>query len=400
MPIRLGILETHPIQYKAPLFRALAKEPGLDIMVHYCMIPDAHQQGTEFGVDFEWDIPLLDGYPQRVLRNVAREPSVLRFGGCDTPEIAAIIRSSSFDVWLVNGWVAKSCLQALLACRRYGVPCLVRGESNALRPRVAWKRYLHRLLLRQYAAALYIGALNRDFYNSLGVASNRLFFAPYCVDNTALAAAAARARPRRDAIRESWNLLPSNRVFLFCGKLSAKKRPLDLIHAAARVGLGSVNLRLLFVGDGELRAECEALAASMGVHAVFAGFLNQSRIVDAYVASDCLVLPSDSGETWGLVVNEAMACGVPALVSNQAGCHPDLVLPGDTGSVFPCGNRVALSALLQSHLDDPSIDQRQGARAAQHIAHYSIETCVRGVLQAVTSVTTGTAEAHNAQGRA
>ena len=136
-------------------------------------------------------------------------------------------------------------------------------------------------------------------------------------------------------------------------------------------------------GDGELRAECEAFVSAHDLPVSFTGFLNQSEIVRAYVAADCLVLPSDAGETWGLVVNEAMACGLPAIVSNQAGCAADLVVPGVTGEVFSFGCRDELSALLGSMGRDRDRLARMGTNAHRHIQSYSSEKAAQGIQRAV-----------------
>ncbi len=119
MPYRLGILTTHPIQYQVPWFCALANEHSIDLTVFYCMIPDERQQGDGFGINFKWDIPLLDGYKYEVLENVAKQPSVTNFWGCDTPGIKDIVKNRKFDAFIVNGWVVKSCIQLLRACRQY-----------------------------------------------------------------------------------------------------------------------------------------------------------------------------------------------------------------------------------------------------------------------------------------
>jgi glycosyltransferase involved in cell wall biosynthesis len=377
MTLRLGILTTHPIQYQVPWFRALAAEPGIDLEVLYCMIPDAQQQGSGFGVKFQWDLPLLDGYRYRVLDNRAAQPSVTTFSGCDTPGIASIVRDERWDAFIVNGWVARSCLQLLLACRRHGVPCIVRGESNAIRPRAWWKSAIHRVLLRQYAAFLAIGTQNRAFYRAAGVPDEKIFSAPYCVENQRF------AHPGRQP-REQGPF-----TFLFSGKLIPKKRPLDVLQALARLSpqLAPGAVRLLVAGDGELRAQCEAFAAQHRLPVEFRGFLNQSRIVEVYRESDCLVLPSDDGETWGLVVNESMASGLPAIVSDQVGCHPDLIEPGVTGYTFPCGDSAALAVRLQQMMADRGSAFQMG-QAACHRVHegYGYRQVVQGTLQALRHV--------------
>ena len=382
---KLGILTTHPIQYQVPWFQRLAESSEIDLTVFFCQIPDRVSQGDGFGVAFEWDLPLLQGYRYQVLRNVARQPSLTRFTGCDTPGIGDCLRQGQFDAVIVNGWVVKSCLQTLWACKRLGIPCLVRGEANVLRPRPWWKRVIHRALVRQYAACLYIGKSNAEFYRRHGVPDERLFPALYFVDNERFAQQATLAGPRKTA-RKRWEMPGNATVYLYCAKFIPKKHPLELL-AALRIAAGrSQRPHLLMVGDGELRPACEAYVREHRLPVTFAGFLNQSEIATAYAAADCLVLPSDHGETWGLVVNEAMACGVPAIVSNQVGCGPDLIDSGETGFVFPFGDWGSLADMLAKLSERPEELRRQGENAKSKIASYSVQAAVRGTVDAVCAV--------------
>ena len=144
----------------------------------------------------------------------------------------------------------------------------------------------------------------------------------------------------------------------------------------------------LVVGDGPLRAECEALVSSGRIPVRFAGFLNQSEIAKAYIAADMLVLPSE-GETWGLVVNEAMCCGRPCIVSDQVGCGPDLVQPGQTGAVFPWGDVDALAKLMVAFAGDEKLVQEMGVRCRQLMRDCSVQTAVDGVVAALAALQTG-----------
>lgn len=385
--LRVAIVATHPIQYQVPWFQGLARRAELDLTVFYALLPSPAQQGIGFGRGFAWDLPLLEGYRHELLRNVAREPSLARFTGCDTPEVGARLAAGRFDALIVNGWHSKCGLQALWAANRRGLPCLVRGDSNALKPRPWVVRLLHRRLLRRYAACLVVGQANREFYLRNGVPPERLFFAPHCVDNARFGAQADALRPRRDELRAAWGLSPDACVFLFCGKLVAKKRPLDVVEALARVRALHPAARLLVAGDGELRAALESRAAALGVPLTCAGFLNQTEIARAYVAADALVLPSDYGETWGLVVNEAMACGLSAIVSERVGCHPDLVLPGRTGQVFAFGDVDALAAALRETAADLDAAHARGRAAREHVARYALDDLVAATLAALRYAT-------------
>lgn len=411
MTYRLAILETHPIQYRAPWLRLLHAHPEIDLTVFFCMVPDAKQQGRGFGVEFTWDIPLLEGYHYEILENRAKVPGTERFGGCDTPEIGRWVRDGGFDAFLVSGWLVKSMLQCAWACRRYGVPCIVRGDSNDMPPRAWWKTWVHRRLFGLFSAFLVVGKSNRDFYLKRGVAAGRIVPGPHCIESARFAQAAESAQAKRPVLRERWSIPADAVCFLFCGKLEPKKRPMDLLEALAMAakqtegqgpeaqpaGVSSSplppasppppRLHLLVVGDGELRGDCEAYAREHRLPVSFTGFLNQSEIPQAYAAADCLVLPSDYGETWGLVVNEAFACGLPAIVSDRVGCHPDLILRDRTGWVVPFGDTPALADALALAARDPGQLRTMGEAARTHIGAYSIETLVEGTLAALRLVT-------------
>jgi len=383
--LRVAVVTTHPVQYQVPWFRALARVPELDLTVFYALLPDAQQQGIGFSVPFQWDIPLLDGYRYRQLENRARKPSLSRFFGCNTPGVGEAL--AGFDAVIIHGWGVLSAQQALWAACRRRIPCVVRGEASSLRPWAPWRRLAYGVFLRNYAGFLAIGRANREFYTVNGVPPERIFDAPYCVDNDRFSAQAAALELRRRAIRESWGVEDGSIAVLFSGKLVEKKHPLDAVEALAIARRQNSRLHFLVAGDGPLRAVCERRARELRVPATFLGFMNQSQIAEAYVAADCLVLPSDYGETWGLVVNEAMACGRPALVSDRVGCQLDLVLPGQTGAIFSFGKIDQLASLLLELTAAPEVLPALGARAREHVhRHYSIENSVSGTVKALRFV--------------
>ncbi|MFV9504997.1 MAG: glycosyltransferase family 4 protein, partial [Oscillochloridaceae bacterium umkhey_bin13] len=325
---RVGLVVTHPIQYYAPWYRALAQLIDLEVLFCHDQRSTDHAR-SEFGIAFDWDVPLLEGYRYRFLTNRAKQPDVSHFAGCDTPELPTLIQQRQYDAVIVQGWYVKSYWQAISACWRMGIPVLVRGDSHLSTPRTPAKRLTkalaYRAFIPRFAAYLYVGKRNRDYYLHYGANPKRLVFAPHAVDNQRFAHEAARLKSQRAALRAQWGLPADGMVALFVGKLVARKAPHDFILALALAGRHNQHICGLIVGEGPQRAELEAAALNSGVTIRFTGFLNQSQITQAYVAADLLVLPSDGSETWGLVVNEAMACGLPALVSDQVGCAPDLI---------------------------------------------------------------------------
>lgn len=396
--MRVAIVATHPIQYQVPWYRLLAAQPHIELKVFYAMIPDEHQQGVGFGVPFQWDIPMLEGYDWQVLKNEARHPGIGSFFSCNVPTVGRELKRFGAEAAVITGWQSFFLVQALWHSMRAGIPRLARGESTLQKKRKPWVRLSHRMFLRQYDAFLAIGRANRAFYTRCAIPSNRVFDCPYFADNKFFRDRHVELENDRIQIRRSL-AIPEGRVcFLYVGKLQAIKRPLDVISALAEARKQVANIHLLVIGTGELLGEAERLAAKLNGSISLGGFLNQAEIVSAYTAGDCLVLPGL--ETWGVVVNEAMACGRPAIVSDRVGCGPDLVKDGVTGFVFPYGDVGALARKMVQMASDPEKMRRMGRNAQELVLeHYSVEKAVEGTLKALEFVVKRKKRKGSGQGR-
>lgn len=386
MKRRIGFLVSHPIQYYTPIFRELAQR--CDLTVFFAHKQNAAQQARAgYGVAFDWDVDLLSGYESQFLENVARVPSTQTFAGCNTPEIADRIGAGRFDAFVVPGWSLRAYWQAVRACRRARVPVMVRGDSQLAGQRGGAvgrvKGVVFPHMLKQFDACLYVGQRNREYLEHYGVAADRLFFSPHCVDNEAF-------RRASNAAREAGghgSTTGARRRVLFVGRLVDSKRPMDVMQAVARLVAARRPVDLVVAGAGELQGRMEEAARAGGVDARFLGFVNQSKLPAVYASSDVVVLPSAAIETWGLVVNEAMACGVPAVVSDAVGCGPDLIRPGVTGAVSPFGDIPALASAIGSVLAlDPAAVRRS---LAERLEIYSPPRAADGVLEAADALAAG-----------
>jgi glycosyltransferase involved in cell wall biosynthesis len=384
--MRLGVLATHPIQYHAPLYRALAER--LDLEVYFAHKQTAQGQAKAgFGVAFEWDVPLLEGYSSQFLENRAKVPDVSTFWGCSTPEIAGIIARERFDAFLVNGWYNRSLWQAMRACWRTGTPLLVRGDSQLRTPRslpfrIA-KEAFYRAFIPRFDGYLVVGERAREYYKYYGAREEHMYFVPHFIDNAWFRERAADVDPQ--ALRTELDVGPDTALLLFVGKFIQKKRPADILRAGRQLLDRGQAVQVVLVGSGELEADLRDTARELAVPANFAGFKNQSELPYYYAGADLLVLPSDGGETWGLVVNEAMACGLPAVVSDAVGCAPDLIDPGETGEMYPMGDVKALALALERALPSagsPHVSQALNCK----MDVYSLETATEGVIEALSSV--------------
>jgi len=336
--VRVTAVLTHPIQYYAAWFRWMHQHcPDLALRVIYASQPTAAQQGVGFDRAFAWDVPLTEGYNCTIVRQPrpADRFDAAHFHGLNVPEIADAIRQSQPEIVVVFGWYSITLVRAVRTARRMNVPVLYHGDTNLQSAPNGWKRTLWiaktRRLLRQFDGYLSVGIRATGFLRFFGVSEDRIFNTPHAVENENFRAAARMRRTaERMAARRALGLSDDAFVALFCGKLEAKKRPLDLVAALAAM---TPKGHLLVAGTGPLETAVRAGAASAGVPTTWLGFVNQTKLPHVYAAADCLALPSDARETWGLVVNEALAAGLPCVVADSAGCAPDLACP-ETGGIY------------------------------------------------------------------
>jgi glycosyltransferase involved in cell wall biosynthesis len=221
------------------------------------------------------------------------------------------------------------------------------------------------------------------------VPESQLFFTPHFVENDRFDSASARARAdgSATAFREAAGAPAGAVVFLFVGKLIPRKRAIDFVQALAGLRASGRLVHGIIVGSGPEEAGLRDQARVLGAPVYFAGFKNQTELPTAYAAADCFVLPATI-DTWGLVVNEAMACGLPAIVTDAVGCAPDLVVSGETGFVYPAGDAPQLWDRMSRFLDAIERDRTAfDAPVRARIARYACDAAVAGTLAALQTVT-------------
>jgi glycosyltransferase involved in cell wall biosynthesis len=376
-PLRLAYFVSHPIQYQAPLLRRIAREPDIHLEVFFSSDHSVRGYVDEgFGVKVEWDVPLLDGYRSSFLprwRDAGKEPGFwrpLNHG------IFERLERGHFDAVWSHGYSTVNSLRVIASAAMLRIPVLLRAESTLhdrarSSAKLLAKDGFFRILQPLVSAVLAIGEANARYWRHYFGDAMPIFRMPYAVDNDFFQRRAAEAVLGRDIFRAELGLEPGRPVILFASKLQERKRCTDLV--AAHTLLRQPRPYLLIVGDGEERQRLEQQAEGND---------------DIRFLGDVFVLPSQH-EPWGLVVNEAMNAGRPAIVSNDAGCQQDLVCEGDTGAVFPVGDVAALAAAIRRVLDTPEKTARMGANAKAHIGRFSFEQDVAGLRQALASCLPG-----------
>lgn len=376
----------HPVQYMAPIFRRMARHPRLELHVAYCSMRGAEAgHDPEFGTELKWDVPLLDGYEWTHVPNKGSGGE--GFGGLNNPGLEKIIHEGNFDaVACFTGYVRKSFWIARRAAKKAKAAFLFGTDATTLEPRDgrAWKKWFKRaawpVIFRMADQVIVPSSGTKELMRSLGIAEERITLTPYSVDNDWWMAQAASVD--RGATRREIGLGDDERAILFCAKLQPWKRPMDLLRAYAVARLE--NSRLLFAGEGPQKADLVAEAERLGIsnQVKFLGFINQLKLPEFYTVVDLMILPS-TYEPFAVVVNEAMCCGCPVMVSNRVGAGNDLVVPVAPDFVFPAGNVEALAEKLSGALRNPQRLQQLKAAVVAHIKTWSPERNVDAMVRAI-----------------
>lgn len=384
----LAVISTHPIQYQAPIYRALQAKCGIPVSVIYGSdFSITGYRDREFGTEFAWDTDLLSGYDSIFLSRTSS-------GGANDIEkvtsrgLRETLRQLAPGAVLVTGYNAPLHRAAFYEAWRNRYPVIFRGETtdHAKERNFAQSWVRDQILRRVYkgcARLLYVGQNSYKHFKRLGCPEEKLIFSPYCVDTNAFNLSEDEHIRIRSKMRKHLRIPEDGIVLIFSGKLSRRKRP-DLILEAVKKLPYEIRNRIvtLFLGDGELRSRLERIARSeASIKAVFTGFKNQTELSAYYHAADLLILPSAHSETWGLAVNEALHHGLPCVVSRSVGCAPDLITAGVTGEICETNSASSLEQAIGRVIKlAKDIEIREECR--KRISGYTVDKAAEGIAKA------------------
>jgi glycosyltransferase involved in cell wall biosynthesis len=354
--MKLAIVATHPVQYAAPVFELLARKVELKV---YYTATKSKTYDEKFQREIYWDIPLLSGYNYEWISDSTR-----------------ISQISSFkpQCLLIYGWAPKGHLQ-ILRYFKNKTRVLFRGDSTLLKQLPWWKDMVKEIALKwvyqHVNYAIYTGTNNKAYFQKYGLKEAQLKFAPHTIDNQRFAI----PRPTA-ALRKKLGILHTDTLVLFAGKFNDNKNVLMLLKAFIEINIK--NTQLLFVGNGLLETQIRQEALKYAnVHLL--PFQNQQSIPGIYQACDLFCLPSKS-ESWGLSINEAMACGKAVLVSDQCGAAVDLVTPNN-GRVFKSNHPDDFKKQLKNLLNNPASLKEAGKYAKEIISRWNFDTQVENIIK-------------------
>lgn len=380
---KFAIITTHPIQYNAPLFRLLSERKRIAVKVFYTWGQSSEKVFDErFGIERSWDVPLLEGYEFEFVKNNSGRPDSNRFFGIINQGLLKQLKAERFDAVLIYRWSVWSHFYLM---QRLGQnpKLFFRGDSTLLnksKSRVSFfKKFILQFIYRNVDAAFAVGVHNKAYFLECGLKAEQIIHAPHAVDNEWFASNDEAYERTALEERKRMGINDDNIVFQYAGKFYDLKQ-LDVLISTFQK-LKESHYRLLLTGNGKDEQRLKLLAETDN-RIIFQAFKNQSEMPWIYRMGDVFILPSKS-ETWGLSVNEAMACGRPAIVSNKCGCAPDLIIEGKTGYVFEAGDANDLLRCMKLFNSREAVAEKKYF-IKEHIAHFNLQKVAEAIENKMT----------------
>ena len=379
-----------PAYYFVPFLRKLGEHNEINLVVHWLSdeaVRDYHEK--DLNTTMKAVGGLLRGYQYTIEKNLIGEASYQNgFLGLNSIGPINKILCKKYDAVIIHGWQYITNILVIVACRISNTKLLLRAETplNQELRKPKWKLVARKLILRIMFkladAILYIGKENYDFYRHYGVKKEKLFFAPYCVDNELITKKIEDARKEKLKIVSKYNLTPEKINVIFIGKLQHKKRPTTLINAYNAIK-NYDSSQLLIVGSGELESELKLLTkGSQNIKML--GYKSQEEIFELLAVSDIFVLPSGDGETWGLVTNEALNAGIPIIISDRVGSARDLATNAN-GIIFKLDDESELKKAIELLLSDAERRRSMGICSIELLKIYDPQAVVEGIVNSIKS---------------
>ena len=358
--------------YRIPVFNALARHRGIDLNVVFLADNDPSRQWPVYKKEIRFQYLVLPSWSRRF----GKHNLLLNW------RLSAVLRQAAPETIICGGYNFAACWQTLWWARHNRVPFLLWSESTAsdLRGGHPLPEFLKKRFVLACDAFVVPGKSAWQYIASFGISEERIFRAPNAVDTVLFARGAEAAC--RDLVRRQELSLPS-RFFLFVGRLVKEKGVFDLIEAYSKM---SPELRermgLVLVGDGKARAELQRRAAVIKPGSIhFPGFVQREHLPSYYGLAETFVFPTHT-DPWGLVVNEALACGLPVICTSVAGCSADLVQDGWNGRIVAPGDIGQLAAAMDDMVRDADWRSRMSANSKHRILNYSPGACAVGMAEA------------------
>lgn len=293
-------------------------------------------------------------------------------------------RFKGYDVLVLNDHLDIPSLLGLAYAKIKGIPSILWSANtiNALGDLKPWQVRIKKHLARYFDHFMAPGSQGSEYFKSLGMPADKIHICNNVVDNSLFAKAREVTEDEKKALKTELGL--TGPVAFYCGQFIARKGLDTLIEAVDMID-PKLNFSLLALGGGPLQDQLQnSFKTSTKRKLSIPGFVQPSDIYKYYAISDVFILPAHI-DTWGMVVNEAMAAGVPVIVSTGAGAHADMVQDGQSGMVFAKGDAAGLAKAMERVLSSSPLRDKMIKIADTILEQYTLETAAKQFVQATNA---------------
>lgn len=360
--------------YRVPLFERLAQHPSIDLSVYFCTKTHKHRK---------WAVLESDKYNYEILSGITVELAGITYH--INPSIIPKLVKRKYDVVIIGGNTDFTTQAAFIASKLLKTPIILWSEGVGSAQSLLGKviNPLTRYIVRNVDAIVVPGTRSRDFHIRMGAIPEKIFIAPNIVDNEMFIQQSSKFKKEKERFKQELNI-QNEKIILFVGRLVKGKGVEYLIAAYKKLKEEYGDCCLVIIGDGISKNELEEICIKEDIKDIhFTGWLSEEKIV-YYSIANLFVLPTLK-DLYPLVINEAMACGLPVISTNAAGCAVDMILPGENGFIVDAGNVDQLHAAMRKVVVNGGVARKMGEKSLKIIENkYTINNIVDNFISAIS----------------
>jgi len=380
--MKLAIVTNIIAPYKVPFFSRLSKFPGIELTVYSGAKTHKHRRWV-IKDEYDFKHKILKGIVVN-LANKHNDPICLHI----QPSVFYELYKDKTDIVICVGYVPLTPIISFLFCKIFKKPfimwsgTIIKSEQSK---KNIFKRFAKKIIIKKSNAYLAYGSYAKDFLIKYGAKDKNIFICSNAVDNEYFSQGCKRHGREIEKIKEQLGVR-DNKIILYVGQLIKRKGVFDLLKAFKLIKKEVQNVSLLIIGNGPIEIKLKQYCRENDlVDVIFVGFRQKDELIKYYAIADIFVLPS-SNEVWGLVINEAMACGLPIITTNKVGASGDIVKNGINGYIIEPKNLEMLSEKILKILKNDNIRKQFGQKSKEIIKGWGIEEEVNGALDAIDFV--------------
>ena len=361
--------------YRIPLFEGLANHPFIDLFVYFCV--KTHKER-------KWDVLESDRYNYEILSGIILEVTGSIHYHINPSIISKLIKGKC-DVVIIGGSTDFTTQAAFITSKLLKTPTILWSEGIESAQSLLGKviNPLTKYIVRNVDAIIVPGTMSRDFHIKMGATPEKIFIAPNIVNNEMFIQKSSKFKKEKERFKQELNI-QNEKIILFVGQLIKRKGVEYLIKAYKSLKGEYNDVCLVIIGDGVLKKELEEICIKEDIKDVhFTGWVPEEQKIIYYSIAELFVLPTLK-DVWGLVINEAMDCGLPVISTKAAGCVRDMIIPGENGFIVDVANVDQLCLVMKKIILDEELAKKMGEKSLEIVeSGFSLDKMVDGFTSAI-----------------